>query len=225
MTDRDTVNRTERMKVCTCLNPLHTALAVFGCLLGYRSIAAEMNDPQLSALVRRIGRVEGMPVVTDPGIIAPADFLGEVLSERLPNAFIPDTPQRIACDTSQKIPIRFGETIKAYIESGSLDVLSLESIPLVIAGWLRYLLGVDDALEPMEISPDPMLGQLQAQLAGITVGQPGSCRGRLAPVLSNERIFAVDLVQCGLAAKIEDMLTEMLAGKGAVRAALKKRLS
>ena len=34
MTDRDTVNCTERMKVTTCLNPLHTALAVYGCLLG-----------------------------------------------------------------------------------------------------------------------------------------------------------------------------------------------
>ena len=42
MTDRDTVNKTEKMKVTTCLNPLHTALAVYGCLLGYESIAAEM---------------------------------------------------------------------------------------------------------------------------------------------------------------------------------------
>ena len=30
MTDRNTVNKTEKMKVTTCLNPLHTALAVFG---------------------------------------------------------------------------------------------------------------------------------------------------------------------------------------------------
>ena len=37
-TDRDTVNQTERMKVTTCLNPLHTALAVYGCLLGYTLI-------------------------------------------------------------------------------------------------------------------------------------------------------------------------------------------
>ena len=36
------LNNTERMKVTTCLNPLHTALAVYGCLLGYTSIAAEM---------------------------------------------------------------------------------------------------------------------------------------------------------------------------------------
>ncbi|MCR5733727.1 MAG: mannitol dehydrogenase family protein, partial [Lachnospiraceae bacterium] len=34
-TDKETVDKVERMKVCTCLNPLHTALAVFGCLLGY----------------------------------------------------------------------------------------------------------------------------------------------------------------------------------------------
>ena len=39
-TDRTTVENTERMKVTTCLNPLHTALAVYGCLLGYDSIAA-----------------------------------------------------------------------------------------------------------------------------------------------------------------------------------------
>ena len=35
MTDRDTVNKTERMKVTTCLNPLHTAMSVYGCMLGY----------------------------------------------------------------------------------------------------------------------------------------------------------------------------------------------
>ena len=49
MTDRDTVNKVERMKVTTCLNPLHTALAVYGCLLGYTLIADEMKDPQLKA--------------------------------------------------------------------------------------------------------------------------------------------------------------------------------
>ena len=38
-TDRDTVNKVEKMKVCTCLNPLHTALAVYGCVLGFEKIA------------------------------------------------------------------------------------------------------------------------------------------------------------------------------------------
>ena len=46
------------MKVSTCLNPLHTSLAVFGCLLGYTLISAEMRDPTLTALVNRLGYVE-----------------------------------------------------------------------------------------------------------------------------------------------------------------------
>ena len=117
MTDRDTVNRTERMKVTTCLNPLHTALAVCGCLLGYTLIADEMKDPDLKRLVERIGYKEGLPVVTDPVILSPEAFLKEVLEKRLPNPFMPDTPQRIACDTSQKVPIRFGETIKSRMKN------------------------------------------------------------------------------------------------------------
>ena len=54
------------------------------------------------------------------------------------------TPQRIATDTSQKLAIRFGETIKAYERRSDLDVADLKYIPLVFAGWIRYLLAVDD---------------------------------------------------------------------------------
>jgi fructuronate reductase len=50
-TDRATVNKAERMKVCTCLNPLHTALAIYGCLLGYERISDEMKDEELKKLV------------------------------------------------------------------------------------------------------------------------------------------------------------------------------
>ena len=224
MTDRDTVNKTERMKVTTCLNPLHTALAVYGCLLGYTSIAAEMQDAELKGLIERIGYDEGMPVVTDPGIIKPADFIAEVVGQRFPNPFIPDTPQRIATDTSQKIPIRFGETIKSYIASDELDVKSLTFIPLAIAGWLRYLLGVDDKGETMEVSSDPMLETLQQQLAGIELGKPASVGDKLRPILSNEAVFAADLVACGLADKIEEMFGKLIAGPGAVRATLQEYL-
>jgi len=222
MTDRETVNKAERMKVMTCLNPLHTALAVFGCLLGYSSIADEMKDPLLRRLVERIGCDEGMPVVVNPGIIDPNEFLEEVLTQRLPNPYIPDMPQRIATDTSQKIPVRFGQTIRAYIESDSLDVTSLECIPLAIAGWLRYLLAVDDNGYPMEVSSDPMLNQLQEQLAGVSFGCPDSCFNRLDGILTNENLFAADLCECGLASKVYDMLAQMLDGEGAVRRTLEK---
>ncbi len=224
MTTRETVNNTERMKVTTCLNPLHTALAVYGCLLGYSSISAEMADEQLKRLVEKIGYEEGMPVVVNPGIIDPMEFIHEVIVMRLPNPYIPDMPQRIATDTSQKVAIRFGETIKAYMERPDLDPASLTFIPLALAGWCRYLLGVDDKGQAMELSADPMLDQLKAMLAGVRVGDPASYNGNLRELLSSLAVFGVDLSQAGLDIKVEGMFLEMTEGPGAVRDVLVKYL-
>lgn len=216
-TDRKTVDQVERMKVTTCLNPLHTALAVFGCLLGYTSISAETRDPQLAALIRRIGYDEGLPVVTHPGILDPRAFIDEVVNERLPNPFIPDMPQRIATDTSQKVPIRYGETIKAYVSDPARSVDSLTGIPLVIAGWMRYLLAVDDELNPMPVSDDPLRETLQKTLEGVHASDPDSGKGRLEPILRNAAIFGSDLVAAGLGEIIEGYFLRLLEGKGAVR--------
>ena len=224
LTDRETVNKTERMKVTTCLNPLHTALAVYGCLLGYEKICDEMKDRELVKLIERIGYVEGLPVVTDPGILSPKAFIDEVVGQRLPNPFMPDTPQRIACDTSQKVPIRFGETIKSYAADPDKDPASLTAIPLALAGWLRYLLGVDDMGREMPVSPDPMLPVVQAQLEGIEPGRPETADGRLDGILSNANLFGMSLVEAGLADRVTGFFKEMLAGPGAVRATLKKYL-
>ena len=224
MTDRDTVNNTERMKVTTCLNPLHTALAVYGCLLGYTSIAAEMQDAQLKKLVEKIGYEEGMPVVVNPGIIDPMDFIHEVIDLRLPNPYIPDMPQRIATDTSQKVAIRFGETIKAYMERPELDPASLTYIPLALAGWCRYLLAVDDEGRAMELSSDPMLAQLTERLAGIRLGGGASWQESLKEILANPAIFGVNLYEAGLGGKVESMFAELSAGPGAVRSTLVKYL-
>ena len=225
MTDRDTVNMTERMKVTTCLNPLHTALAVYGCLLGYDLIANEMKDAELVKLVKTIGYVEGLPVVTDPRILSPKAFIDEVVEKRLPNVFMPDTPQRIATDTSQKVAIRFGETIKSYMADADKDPRTLTAIPLALAGWLRYLLAVDDEGNAFTCSNDPMLAAMQAELADVKFGDPASVKGKLQGILSNANVFGVDLYAAGLADKVEGLLAEEVAGPGAVRATLKKYLA
>lgn len=223
MTDRDTVNKVERMKVTTCLNPLHTALAVYGCVLGYTLIADEMKDKELNKLVHEIGPVEGMPVVTDPGILSPKEFVDEVIKVRIPNPFMPDAPQRIATDTSQKVGIRYGETIKAYVAKYG-DAKKLKAIPLAIAGWCRYLLAVDDKGAKFELSSDPMIPELTKALEGIVAGEPDSYQGQLRPILSNVNIFGVDLYEAGIGETIEAMFVEEIAGPGAVRAVLKKYL-
>lgn len=224
-TDRDTVQRVEQMKVCTCLNPLHTSLAVFGCLLGFDLIADEMKDIQLKKLVEKIGYVEGMPVVVHPGILDPKDFIKEVIDVRLPNPYIPDTPQRIASDTSQKVGIRFGETIKSYSEREDLNPTDLKYIPLTIAGWCRYLMGIDDNGNKMELSPDPLLDMLKKYVSHIKLGSTELMGDRLKPILMNEEIFGINLYEVGLGDKIEGYFNEMISGPGAVRSTLEKYLA
>ncbi|MGN0162477.1 MAG: mannitol dehydrogenase family protein [Candidatus Ornithomonoglobus sp.] len=219
LTTRDVVNKAETMKVTTCLNPLHTGLAIFGCLLGYTTIWEEMRDAELVRLVNMIAK-EGMRVVIDPGIIDPDKFVREVINDRLPNPYMPDAPQRIATDTSQKIPVRYGETIKSYIKNDALDASELEAIPTVIAGWLRYLLAVDDEGNAFTPSADPMLGVMQKKLAGVKLGAPETADGVLKDILTNEVLFGTDLYKAGMGKKIEKRFTEMLAGAGAVREVL-----
>ena len=223
-TTRETVDKVETMKVTTCLNPLHTAMSIYGCMLGYTLISAEMADEDLRAFIQKIGYIEAMPVVTDPGVLNPYEFIGAVINRRLPNPFMPDAPQRIAMDTSQKLPIRFGETIKKYIARG-LDMSNLILIPLVLAGYARYLKGVKDDGTPFEPSPDPLLESLQAIVAPLEVGKTDQDYSCLRQFYRRKDIFGVDLYEVGLGCQIEGMVKELFAGKGAVRATLHKYVS
>ena len=220
-TTRETVDKVETMKVTTCLNPLHTAMSIYGCMLGYTLISAEMADPDIRSFIQKIGYIEAMPVVTDPGVLNPYEFIGAVINRRLPNPFMPDAPQRIAMDTSQKLPIRFGETIKKYIARG-LDMENLQLIPLVLAGYARYLKGIKDDGTPFDPSPDPMLEELQAIVAPLQVGKPEQDYSCLKALYTRKDVFGLDLYEAGLGEKIEGMVKELFAGPGAVRATLHK---
>lgn len=219
-TDRQTVDKVEKMKVCTCLNPLHTALAIFGNLLGYTLIADEMKDDDLNKLVNILGYKEGLPVVVDPKILSPKMFIDEVLQKRIPNPFMPDTPQRIACDTSQKLSIRFGETIKAYEKSDELDARNLEIIPFIFAGWLRYLMAIDDNGKAFELSPDPLLPDVCKYVEKIQIGKEFDVHSAVEDLLKKKEIFGVDLYDAGLAEKVENYFAKLCMKNGAVRSVL-----
>lgn len=221
-TDRETVDKVEKMKVCTCLNPLHTALAVYGCLLGYERISEELKDPVLRRLAERIGYEEGLPVAVHPGIIEPKKFLDEVLNVRIPNPFMPDTPQRIVTDTSQKLAIRYGETIKSYMKSEVLRTEDLKMIPLVFAGWLRYLKGISDDGKTFALSPDPMLEIISGYIKEMKLGETQHSEEKLRPLLSDDSVFGVNLYEAELAERTVSYFEELMAGKGAVRRTLEK---
>ena len=221
-TDRATVDKVEKMKVCTCLNPLHTALAIYGCLLGYTLISEEMKNPLLKNMVEVIGYKEGLPVVVNPGILDPKKFIDEVVNVRIPNPFLPDSPQRIATDTSQKLSIRFGETIKAYEASPDLHTEDLKLIPLVYAGWLRYLMGIDDEGREFTPSSDPLLEEARQYVADYELSSAPKDLSKLDALLANEKIFGVNLHAIGMDTLVKQYFAELSSGVGAVAAALKK---
>lgn len=224
MTDRDTVNKSERMKVTACLNPIHTALGPYGCVLGYDLFSDEMKDPDMLKLGRLVGYGEGMEVVPDPKILSPKAFLDECMNERFPNPYLGDTCLRLSTDSSQGLGVRFGVTVKAFVEKYG-DAKKLMGIPLAIAGWLRYLLGVDDQGNTYELAPDPMAEEMQERFADIKVGDPSTLKDQLKWILSNENVFYINLYDAGIGDLIEEIFREEIAGPGAVRATVRKYLA
>ena len=178
-----------------------------------------MKDKYLVSLVKHIGYDEGLPVVVNPGVIDPKDFIDTVIEVRLPNVFMPDTPQRIAMDTSQKLAIRFGETIKKYVQAGK-NPGTLKYIPLVFAGWLRYLMAIDDDGNTFELSADPMLKTVQPYVEHIKLKNTVTDE-IIHHLLENERIFGVNVYDVGLASKVLYYFNEMVSDKGAVTQLLK----
>ena len=222
MADRKTVNLAERMKVTVCLNPVHSATGPLGVALGYELFAHMLNtDAYMMKMARMVAYDEGLPVVQDPGILSPQAFVDELFNDRFPNEYLGDTNLRLAVDVSQMVGIRFGETIKAYVEKYG-DASRLTALPLGIAGWLRYMLAVDDAGKKYELAPDPMNEEIQEQLKDIVVGQPETFTDQLRPILSNERLFFIDLYKAGVGEKVENMFREMIAGPGAIKATIHK---
>ena len=222
LADRNTVNLSERMKVTVCLNPVHSATGPLGVVLGYDLFAHMLNtNEDMMKMARMVAYDEGLPVVEDPGILSPQAFVDELFNDRFPNEYLGDTNLRLAVDVSQMVGIRFGETIKAHVAKYG-NASRLTAIPLGIAGWLRYMLAVDDEGRDYELAPDPMNEELQEQLGDIVVGKPETLKDQLKPDLSNERLFFTDLYKAGVGEKVEEMFREMIAGKGAVKATLHK---
>lgn len=221
MGDFDMVCKSERMKVTACLNPAHTAVGPLGVVLGQERFADMLQDiPVTMKMAKRVIYDEGMPVVPDPGILSPKDFADEVF-ERFSNLYLGDTNLRLATDASQGLAVRFGETIKAYAAKDG-TAAKLTAIPLGIAGFFRYMLGVDDTGKAYALAPDPLAAEIHSALGSVVLGKTETYTHQLQPYLSNENIFSVDLYTVGLGNKIEGMFVEMIAGVGAALKTIEK---
>ena len=82
-------------------------------------------------------------------------------------------------------------------------------------------MGVNDKGEAFELSADPLLDTVCPHVAGLKLGDT-DVHEAVAPILGNAQIFGVDLYEAGLGELVESYFVEMLAGKGAIEATLKK---
>jgi fructuronate reductase len=76
----------------------------------------------------------------------------------------------------------------------------------------------------MKHSPDPLLEEVQQYVKNIQFGRSDSVGTNLQQILSNKKIFGVDLYEVGLGEKIEMFFKQLINGKGAVRATLHQLL-
>lgn len=219
ITSRENVILCENMKIETCLNPLQTALAIFGILFEYKYISDCVSDPLLHKLVVKMVE-EGMAVVQDPHVINPKNFADEVINLRLPNKYIFDQPYRIATDSTNKINIRCGLTIKKYGKA-NLNKNDLVAVPLVIAAFIRYLQGTSDVGNKFELASDLKIDYLKH--IGKELNSPKAVQA-LDEILSNEEIIGCNLKNEGMYDTVKDMYLKMQKTHG-IKSTLAQYLS
>jgi fructuronate reductase len=172
------VSAFERMKL-RILNSAHSALAYLGCLAGDKTIGEAAADPVFRQFVLDLWRDEIIPAVGAPAGVNPSEYAGTVL-RRFENPAILHRTAQVASDGSQKLPVRLLGTIRERLLRGE----PIARLAHVVAAWIRYLEGVDDRGETIEVN-DPIRNRLQAALASAG----GTAEEKVGAILRFEQIF------------------------------------
>ena len=172
----------EAMKL-RLLNASHSGLAYLGFLAGYEYIYEVAAQPDFVGWMRRYTAEEVTPTLAPPPGIDLRDYR-ETLMRRFRNPALPHRTQQVAMDGSQKLPQRILGTIRDVIAAGRSVALGC----LAVAAWMRYVYGVDERGERIEVS-DP-LAPTFASLAAKYRGDP---RAFAQSLFALEAIFDEDL--------------------------------
>lgn len=171
----------EHMKI-RMLNGTHSSLAYLGYLAGYETIAETVNDPVFSAYLRKLWELEIIPTLTAPEGVDLYIYAND-LFDRYSNPSIRHRTWQIAMDGSQKLPQRILTTIADNLGSGR----ATDYLILAVAAWMRYVSGVDERGNPIEVK-DPMALKLRALSDAETLSS-----AKVANLLSVDEIFSRDL--------------------------------
>ena len=175
----DDVQPWEQMKL-RMLNGSHSLLAYLGYLAGFAHINDCMEDEVFRTAARRLMLNEQAPTLRITGVDLTA--YADSLIERFANPALKHRTWQIAMDGSQKLPQRMLEGIRLHLERGTCWSL----LALGVAGWMRYVSGVDDAGQAIDIR-DPLADKIHA------IVETSSSEERVVALLTLSEIFGTDL--------------------------------
>ncbi|MEG1247202.1 mannitol dehydrogenase family protein [Citrobacter sp.] len=175
----------EEMKL-RMLNGSHSFLAYLGYLAGYQHINDCMGDDNYRCAARALMLQEQAPTLKVKGV--DLQQYADRLIERYSNPALRHRTWQIAMDGSQKLPQRMLDSVRWHLVHDSrFDLLAL-----AVAGWMRYVGGVDDQGEAIEIS-DPLLQVIQNAVQSSKEGED-----RVKALLAIDAIFGRELPQVKL---------------------------
>ena len=179
----DDVAPFEAMKI-RMLNGTHSSLAYLGYLAGYETISDTVQDPDFHTFVQKLWRNEIIPTVTPPESVDLQTYAQDLLN-RYANPSIKHKTWQIAMDGSQKLPQRILGTIADNQNAGR----HCDGLHLAVAAWMRYVGGVDEAGNPIDVK-DP----LSETLRGLSdAGNDPS--EKVENLLSVKEVFGTDIAQ------------------------------
>lgn len=171
----------EEMKL-RMLNGSHSFLAYLGYLAGFAHINDCMADSALRDAARRLMLEEQAPTLRITGVDLTA--YADSLIDRFANPALQHRTWQIAMDGSQKLPQRMLESIRLHRQRDTAWPL----LALGVAGWMRYVSGVDDAGNAIDVR-DPLSDKIRA------IVETSSEEERVTALLALSEIFGTDLPQ------------------------------
>ncbi|HAU5607729.1 mannitol dehydrogenase family protein [Citrobacter koseri] len=170
----------EEMKL-RMLNGSHSFLAYLGYLSGYQHINECMEDEHFRHAARALMLEEQAPTLNVTGV--DLTRYADMLIARYSNTGLRHRTWQIAMDGSQKLPQRMLDSVRWHlVHHHRFDLLALG-----VAGWMRYVGGVDEQGNRIDVS-DPLLPVLQN-----AVMQSAEGEARVKALLGVEAIFGNEL--------------------------------
>lgn len=164
------------------LNGAHSTLAYLGYLAGHDFIYQASADPACQRLLRALWAELSPTLPALPGIDIAA-YQDQLLA-RFQNSALPHRTWQIAMDGSQKLPQRLLNAARERLAHG----FCVDAIALAVAGWMRYVGGVDEQGQPIDVR-DP----LAADYAAIAAGAQGNPRALAEGLFGLRAVFSAEL--------------------------------